>query len=137
MPIDAALGQRWNDIVKALSEQGTVVAMVKELASQAGLRHIDEKVSPPAWHLVVARDSLRNPALAEKLGAALAAQLGHAVALEVVAGQPADSPAQRDSAERARRQAAAEAVIQQDPVVLALMQQFKTARIVPGSIKPV
>ena len=137
VPIDAALGQRWNDIVKALSEQGTVVAMVKELASQAGLRHIDEKVSPPAWHLVVARDSLRNPALAEKLGAALAAQLGHAVALEVVAGQPADSPAQRDSAERARRQAAAEAVIQQDPVVLALMQQFKTARIVPGSIKPV
>ena len=137
VPIDAALGQRWNDIVKALSEQGTVVAMVKELASQAGLRHIDEKVSPPVWHLVVARDSLRSPALAEKLGAALAAQLGHAVALEVVAGQPADSPAQRDSAERARRQAVAEAVIQQDPVVMSLLQQFKTARIVPGSIKPV
>ena len=137
VPIDAALGQRWNDIVKALSEQGTVVAMVKELASQAGLRRIDEKVSPPAWHLVVARDSLRSPALAEKLGVALAAQLGHAVALEVVAGQPADSPAQRDSAERARRQAVAEAVIQQDPVVMSLLQQFKTARIVPGSIKPV
>ena len=111
--------------------------MVKELASQAGLRHIDDGVSPPAWHLVVARDSLRTPALTEKLGAALAAHLGHAVALEVEAGQPADSPAQRDAAERARRQAAAEAVIQQDPVVLALMQQFKTARIVPGSIKPV
>ena len=137
VPIDSALGDRWNDTVKALSEQGSVVAMVKELASQAGLRHIDEKVSPPAWHLVVARDSLRNPALAEKLGAALAAQLGHAVALEVEAGQPADSPAQRDATERARRQAAAEAVIQQDPVVIALLQQFKTARIVPGSIKPV
>ena len=137
VPIDAALGEHWNDTVKALSEQGSVVAMVKELASQAGLRHIDNRVSPPAWHLVVARESLRNPALAEKLGAALTAHLGHAVALEVEAGQPADSPAQRDAAERARRQAAAEAVIQQDPVVLALMQQFKTARIVPGSIKPV
>jgi len=137
MPIDAALGDRWNEIVKILSEQGTVVAMVKELASQAGLRRIDESTIPPAWHLVVARDSLRNPALADKLGAALTAHLGHAVALEVEAGQPADSPSQRDAAERARRQAAAEAVIQQDPVVLALMQQFKTARIVPGSIKPV
>ena len=137
VPIDAALGERWNDTVKALSDQGAVVAMVKELASQAGLRHIDDRVSPPAWHLVVARDSLRNPALAEKLGAVLTAHLGHAVTLEVEAGQPADSPAQRDAAERARRQAAAEAVIQQDPVVLALMQQFKTARIVPGSIKPV
>ena len=113
------------------------MAMVKELASQAGLRLIDESASPPRWHLLVAREPLRNPALADKLSAALAAHLGHAVALEVEAGQPADSPAQRDAAERARRQAAAEAIIHQDPVVLALMQQFKTARIVPGSIKPV
>ena len=30
----------------------------------------------------------------------------------------------------------AEATIQQDPVVQELMSQFKTARIVPGSIKP-
>ena len=36
-----------------------------------------------------------------------------------------------------RRQAAAEQLIRTDPVVLALMDQFKTARIVPGSIKPV
>ena len=137
MPIDATLGDHWNDTVKALSEQGAVLAMVKELAAQAGLRLIDATASPPRWHLLVAREPLRNPALADKLSAALAAHLGHAVALEVEAGQPADSPAQRDAAERARRQAAAEAVIQQDPVVLALMQQFKTARIVPGSIKPV
>ena len=137
MAIDAALAERWNDTVKALSEQGAVVAMVKELATQAGLRLIDDSVSPPRWFLLVAREPLRNPALADKLSAALAAHLGHAVALEDEAGQPADSPAQRDAAERARRQAAAEAIIQQDPVVLALMQQFKTARIVPGSIKPV
>ena len=137
LPIDAALGERWNDTVKALCEQGAVAAMVKELALQSGLRHIDHSPNPPVWHLTVARESLRNPALVEKLGTALSAHLGQAVSLQVQAGQPADSPAQRDAAERARRQAAAEALIQQDPVVLALMQQFKTARIVPGSVKPV
>ena len=137
LPIDAALGERWNDTVKALCEQGAVAAMVKELALQSGLRHIDHSPNLPVWHLTVARESLRNPALAEKLGTALSAHLGQAVSLQVQAGQPADSPAQRDAAERARRQAAAEALIQQDPVVLALMQQFKTARIVPGSVKPV
>ena len=102
-----------------------------------GLRQIDHNPNLPVWHLTVARESLRNPALVEKLGTALSAHLGQAVSLQVQAGQPADSPAQRDAAERARRQAAAEALIQQDPGVLALMQQFKTARIVPGSVKPV
>ena len=33
--------------------------------------------------------------------------------------------------------AAAETTITQDPMVRELLQQFKTARIVPGSIKPV
>jgi DNA polymerase-3 subunit gamma/tau len=51
-------------------------------------------------------------------------------------GQPTDTPATRDAAERARRQAAAEATIESDPVVRELLGQFKTARIVPGSIRP-
>ena len=72
----------------------------------------------------------------DKLAAALSAHLGSPVVLEVQAGQPGDTPALRDAAERNRRQALAEATIQQDPVVQELMSQFKTARIVPGSIKP-
>jgi len=75
--------------------------------------------------------------LSDKLSAALSAHLGTPVALDVQPGQPSDTPALRDAAERNRRQAAAEATIQQDPVVLELMNQFKTARIVPGSIKPI
>ncbi len=134
---DAALGDRWNSIVKSLVDQAGIVALVRELAQQAGLTRIDDTQSPPRWLLTVAREPLRQPALADKLTAALSAHLGFAVTLDVQAGQPADSPAQRDAAERQRRQAVAEATIQQDPVVLELMNQFKTARIVPGSIKPI
>ncbi len=135
--IEPILGQRWDECVKALCEQGAVAALVKELATQAGLRHVDTTAAPQCWHLVVAREPLRNPVLADKLGAALALLLGEAVALEIEAGTPQDSPALRDAAERQRRQEAAEASIQQDPVVRELLSQFKGARIVPGSIKPV
>ena len=135
--IAPALGQRWHECVKALSEQGAVAALVKELATQAGLRHVDTTAAPQRWHLVVAREPLRNPLLADKLAVALALLLGEAVALEIEAGTPQDSPALRDAAERQRRQEAAEASIQQDPVVRELLSRFLGARIVPGSIKPV
>jgi len=59
------------------------------------------------------------------------------VQLALQPGQPDDTPAQRDAADRARRQAAAEALIEADPVVRELLGQFKTARLVPGSIRPV
>ena len=36
----------------------------------------------------------------------------------------------------ATKQAQAEQIIHDDPLVQALMAQYKTARIVPGSIKP-
>ena len=54
----------------------------------------------------------------------------------VEAGPTDDTPARRDAAERARRQAEAEQIIHDDPLVQALMAQYKTARIVPGSVKP-
>ena len=133
----SALGDRWDRAVKRLCEQGSVAALVRELATQAGLRQVDEGASPQRWTLVVAREPLRNPVLADKLAAALSISQGHAVVLEIETGTPDDSPALRDAAERARLQAAAEATIEQDPVVQALLQQYKTARIVPGSIKPV
>ena len=132
-----ALGERWDRAVKQLCEQGSVAAMVRELASQAGLRHVDDTAVPQRWSLVVAREPLRIPALADKLAAALSLSQGHAVVLEIEAGTPDDSPALRAAAERARLQAAAETTITQDPMVRELLQQFKTARIVPGSIKPV
>ena len=57
--------------------------------------------------------------------------------LELEPGSAVDSPALRDAARRAALQREAEDIIRNDPLVLSLMQQFKTARIVPGSIKPI
>ena len=48
----------------------------------------------------------------------------------------AEVVALREAAKRARRQEAAEKIIHDDPLVRALMQQYSTARIVPGSVKP-
>ncbi len=131
------LADRWYRVVDALSAQGAIVALVRELAWQAGLVMLDDSAAPPVWRLRVERESLRAPALRDKLAAALAAQLGGPLDLQLEPGVPDDSPARRDAAERERRQAQAEEAIRHDPAVLALMGQFKTARIVPGSIKPV
>ena len=54
----------------------------------------------------------------------------------IEAAAAVDTPAARDAAERDRRQAEAERAIEEDPLVRALMAQYKTARIVPGSVKP-
>jgi DNA polymerase III subunit gamma/tau len=136
-PADRALGDRWQAVVQALVDQGAVTALVRELAWQAGLAGIDTAATPPRWRLLAERESLRAPQLVDKLTAALTSELGAPLALDVQPGVPEDSPAKRDAAERARRQAQAEDTIRNDPVVQTLMSQFKTARIVPGSIKPV
>jgi DNA polymerase-3 subunit gamma/tau len=65
----------------------------------------------------------------------LAEALVRAVQIDVQAGVAEDSPARRDAAERARRQGEAEQIIHDDPLVRALMQQYQSARIVPGSVK--
>ena len=133
---DTLLGDRWAILVKQLTESG-LAALVRELASQGGLRQIDDATVPPTWHLLVDRETLRTPALADKLAAALAPLLGQTVRFELEPGAPEDSPARRDAAERQRVQAVAEAQIRDDPVVQELLKQYKTARIVPGSIRPV
>ena len=134
--IDIALGDRWEALVRQLTASG-LAALVRELAAQAGLQRIDASTTPPTWHLLVERDTLRTAALADKLAFAAAAALGQPVRFELAAGAPEDSPARRDAAERLRVQAAAEAQIRDDPVVRELLKQYKSARIVPGSIKPV
>ncbi len=131
-----ALGERWNRVVLAMNERGAINALVRELAMQAQCVAIEDAGAPPLWRLRVDRETLRAPAQREKLQAALTEALGHAVRVEVDAGAAHDSPALRASAERDRRQAEAEQIIHNDPLVQALMAQYKTARIVPGSVKP-
>ncbi len=132
----AALGDRWAALVARLCETGALQALPRALAVQSGLRAIDNTTQPPTWRLTVERETLRTAVLRDKLAAALAAELGEALQVELDPGTPEDSPAKRELAERQRRQAEAEQIIHGDPVVQALLAQYKTARIVPGSIKP-
>jgi DNA polymerase-3 subunit gamma/tau len=131
-----ALDDRWNDLVGQLVAQGSVQALVRELAWSSGLIAIDTATRPTTWRLAVEREPLRSSALRDRLAAALGTFLGEALQLELVAATPADSPALREAAERARLQAEAEATIRSDPVVRDLLAQFQGARIVPGSIRP-
>jgi DNA polymerase-3 subunit gamma/tau len=136
-PASPDAADRWDALVRSLCEQGTLNALLRESAMQAGLQRIDDSRTPPVWHLRVEREPLRSAALADKLAAVIGTAVGHAVQVQFESGSPADSPARRDAAERQHRQAQAEDIIHNDPVVRELLSQFKTARIVPGSIKPV
>ena len=130
-----ALADRWDTVVRRLVDEGRVTGLVKELAWQGGLVATDD--GPPAvWHLRIPHESLRGAALREKLTEALCASLGVQVRIDVQPGDGGDTPARRDATEKARLQTQAEAQIREDSFVQSLLQQFSTARLVPGSIKP-
>ena len=131
-----ALGARWAGWVAELNAAGSVGAFARELAMQAQCVALDEQAVPLRCRLRVERETLRAAGPCEKLQAALAELLQRAVCVEVEAGVAEDSPAKREVAERARRQAHAERIIHDDPLVQSLMAQYKTARIVPGSVRP-
>jgi DNA polymerase-3 subunit gamma/tau len=130
------LGDRWVKAVKHLVDKGLISALVRELAMQSQCIAVDEQATPMGWTLRVERETLRGAANCDKLQAAMAEALKRPVKLSVEAGPTEDTPARRDAIERARRQAEAEQIIADDPLVRALMAQYKTARIVPGSVKP-
>lgn len=129
---DPVLGDRWQSCVEQCINSGAISNLTRELAWQAGLVHIEGR----QWTLQVERETLRSPALADRLAAVLTDLTGEAVTLAIEPGVPADSPARREMAERERRQREAEAEIRNDPLVQDLLAQFPGAQIVPGSIKP-
>ncbi len=132
----SVVADRWTAFVRRLADAGAISAMVRELAMQAQGLALVESAGGQTWYLRVERENLRAPALRERLQSAASQLDGHEIRLEIEAGPVDDTPAVRDSAERDRRQAEAERVIHDDPLVQALMAQYKTARIVPGSVKP-
>ena len=134
---DTALADRWHALVLRLDRQRAVQALPRELAFKSALLGVDEGQGREVWRLQVDSESLRGDAHRDKLAAALSAELGVAVHIELLAGAPSDTPAQREQQARARRQARAEDTIRSDEVVVDLLAQFKSARIVPGSIKPI
>jgi DNA polymerase-3 subunit gamma/tau len=131
------LGDRWNDVVKQLVERGLVSALVRELALQSECVSVQDDNGRSVWHLRVERENLRTDAQRDRLTQALNKLLGGEVELLIEAGIGRDTPALRDQAERASRQAAAEVLIRQDPLVDGLLTHFPGSRIVAGSITPI
>jgi DNA polymerase-3 subunit gamma/tau len=123
-------GEFWHKLVMEMSAAETINALVRELGLQSQLVARDTDT----WMLRVERESLNSTTSRERLQAALATA-GYPVSLTVEVGRVQDSPAKRNAAAAAERQAGAEAIILNDAFVQSLMRDFG-AKIVPGSIKP-
>ena len=124
-------GQFWAETVASLAAAESINALVRELALQSQLvaRDTDQ------WQLRIESESLNQGTARERLQAALNAA-GHSVKLVIEIGKVSDSPALRNAATFAEKQKAAEDLIQSDPLVQKMIQEFG-AKIVPGSIKPI
>ena len=122
-------GHFWTQTVRQLVATEAVTALVRELALQSQLiaRDTDQ------WHLRIDSESLNQGTARERLQAALNGA-GFAVKLVVEIGKVTDSPAQRNAADLAEKQKAAEDLIHSDPMVQAMVENFG-AKIVPGTIK--
>jgi len=123
-------GDFWADVVGQLQAAESITALVRELALQSQLQAREGDV----WRLCVDSESLARPATCERLQAALQAS-GHAVRLQFTQGTVTDSPAKRNAQAAAAKMDAAIALIQNDPLVQAMVRDFD-AKIVPGSIQP-
>lgn len=132
-----AWGDRWAVVVADMMAAGSISALTRELALQSQCLGVDDEATPQVWRLRVEREMLLAPGHCDKLQAAMSKLLGVPLRVEVGLGQATDTPAARIIAEREQRQRAAEETIHNDPLVISLMAQYKTARIVPGSVKPV
>ncbi len=125
------LGERWAEQIRPMG----LLALTRELAVRSECVAVEEQGDALVWRLRVERESLRQPALKDKLQAALTSFLERPVLIELEAGVAHDSPALRDAAQVQARQRAVEQIVIQDPLAQQLLAQFKTARIVPGSIR--
>jgi DNA polymerase-3 subunit gamma/tau len=132
-----ALDDWWDDTVRVLASRGAVQALARELAMQS--QCVAGQVDGRGRRLVlrVERDSLRQPGQIERLRTALAAHLGETVTIDAEPGPVDDTPALREARRVEQRQQEAESLIHNDPVVRAVLAEFKSARIVPGSIRPI
>jgi DNA polymerase-3 subunit gamma/tau len=123
-------GDVWLEVVQGLMAQEAITALVRELALQSQLlaRDADQ------WQLRVERETLNHPASRERLQTALQAA-GHGdIKLVIELGPVTDSPARRLAVKAAEKMVAAQELIQNDPLVQAMVRDFG-AKIVPGSIQ--
>ena len=122
-------GNFWTETVRSLIAAESINALVRELALQSQLMGRDTG----QWQLRIESESLNQGTARERLQTALQS-LGHEVKLVVEIGKVTDSPAMRNATALLEKQKAAEELIQSDPLVQNMIQEFG-AKIVPGSIK--
>jgi DNA polymerase-3 subunit gamma/tau len=128
-----ALGDVWAGWVNRLLAAELVGGLVRELALQSQCGGQDDD----AWLLRVEQQSLNHPGACEKLLQALQTLgQGAPARLSVELGQVVDSPARRLAAAQVERQRQAQALVDNDPFVQAMIRDWG-ARIVPGSVQPV
>jgi len=132
--VDPVAMERWCTWISALVQSQSVNALARELGLQAQCvaLHEDEQ----RLQLRVRSESLATEALVAKLSDALQQHTGQRWTLQVQLGEVSDSVALRETRRRERKQAQAEALIRQDPLVQDLLAQFPGAQIVPGSVRP-
>ena len=122
-------GEFWAALVRDMAEKELINALVRELALQSQLLGRDTD----RWQLRLERESLNQPAARERLKAALAS-LGHHVELAFEMGKVTDSPLLRNAVAANERQWAAQALIENDPLVQTMLRDFG-GKIVPDSVK--
>jgi DNA polymerase-3 subunit gamma/tau len=128
---------RWSAWAQALIDANAVQAMPRELALQAQCLSLVASPTTTQVRLRVEREPLRAAGTVDKLSSALAVWLGHAVSIEVEPGAVDESLALQIMRRREARQREAEATIHNDPLVLQLLQEFRGAHVVPGSVRPI
>ncbi len=124
-------GEFWAALVREMVEKELINALVRELALQSQLLGRDTD----RWQLRLERESLNQPTARERLKAALSA-MGHAVELGFELGKVSDSPWLRNTVAANERQWAAQALIENDPLVQAMLRDFG-GKIVPDSVQPI
>jgi DNA polymerase-3 subunit gamma/tau len=138
--VERPVTSRWLSLMQPVFAAGRLNGFVRELAWQSECLACEGAELSPGGELRVtlrvARESLRQTQLRDRLQATLADQFGCPVSIEVSAGAVADSAALRDAAARGKRQADAEVLVHNHPLVKSLLAALPGARILPGSIRP-
>jgi len=121
----------WAGLVEALNLRG----MVKQLAVNCILQ--EKSATEIRLTLSKQNEQLLNSAMQKKLEEALCSSLQQKLKLHIELGeQQVESPAKTSERNQAELQQSAEDIIQQDPMVQALKENFN-AEVVPNSVKPV
>ena len=125
----------WDGNWPMLAATLPVRGVAQQLAQQSEFIRCDMTNDIPVFHLLVAVETLRSAGSVDKLVAALTERFGRNVRVETNIGAVEHTANAAAQADREALQKRTEELLQNDPFVKKVMQEFG-ATIMPGSIKP-